>query len=197
MPKVVPEYKEEAKKRILYTATNLFLENGYKKTKMTEIARALGVSKGALYQYYKSKEELLLEVIKSGAQFRRSTIFNELSSDQLSELSNPVYFSKMVSSTNQMNQLGVEVASAALHNKELLEGLRSFYQSEVDVVQSYFETLKEEGLIKPEINSRLVALSILSLRTGLRGFTTTEDDIEIIHQAWTTMIELLIKEIQL
>jgi AcrR family transcriptional regulator len=196
MPKVVPEYKEEARKRILDTATKLFLEKGYKKTKMTEIARVLGVSKGALYQYYNSKEELLLEVIKSGTQFRRSSLFNELSSNQLSDISNPIYFTKMVSSTDQMNQLGVEVASAALHNKELLQGLRSFYQSEVDVVQNYFESLKENGLVRPDINSRLIAVSILSLRTGLRGFITTEDDIEVIHQAWKKMLDLLLKDIQ-
>jgi AcrR family transcriptional regulator len=196
MPKVVPEYKEEARKRILATATDLFLEKGYKQTKMTEIARELGVSKGALYQYYKSKDELLLQVIKSGSQFRRSSLFKEMSPEQLSHLSSIEYFTRMIRSTDQMNQLGVEIASAALHNKELMQGLRSFYQQEVDVVQEYFENLKEKELIKPEINTRVIALSILAIRTGLRGFMSTEENQEVINKTWRTMIELLIREIR-
>lgn len=196
MPKVVPEYKEEARKRILATATELFLEKGYKQTKMTEIARKLGVSKGALYQYYKSKGELLLEVVSSGAQFRRSSLFNEMSPDQLSLLSTEDYFTRMVRSTDQMNKLGVEVASAALHSQEMMQGLRRFFQQEVDVVQGYFDKMKDEGLIKKEIDTRVIALSILAIRSGLRGFISTEEDTKRITKTWKTLIELLIREIQ-
>ncbi|MFW9888568.1 MAG: TetR/AcrR family transcriptional regulator, partial [Candidatus Thorarchaeota archaeon] len=47
MPKVVPEYKEKAKKRIMMHAAELFSEKGYYKTKMIDIAESMGVSKGA------------------------------------------------------------------------------------------------------------------------------------------------------
>lgn len=196
MPKVVPEYKEEARKRILATATDLFLEKGYKQTKMTEIARKLGVSKGALYQYYKSKDELLIEAIKSDSKFRRSSIFNEMSPHQLQFLSTPDYFSRMVRSTDQMNKLGVEIASAALHNPEMMKGLRSFYQQEVDIVQEYFENLKKERLIKHKIDTRVIALSILAIRSGLRGFMSTEENQDLINKTWRTLIDLLINKMK-
>jgi len=58
MPRVVPEYKEEARTRILTAANQVFGEKGYRQATMDDVAKKLGVSKGALYLYFASKEEL-------------------------------------------------------------------------------------------------------------------------------------------
>ncbi len=194
MPKVVPEYKEEAKNRILEAATEMFLEKGYKNTKMTEIARKLGVSKGALYQYYNSKEALLLDVL-NGDQFRRSSIFNKMTQKQLPELSSKKYFDKMIHSTAQIDKLGIEIASLALHNPELMKGVRDFYLEEVNIVQDFFDELKNAGTIKQDIDTRVVAVSILSFRSGLRGFLSTKEKPETIYATWKLQTELLLREI--
>ncbi len=54
------EQKEDItpRKRILEVATKQFLEYGYKKVTMDEIAIELGMSKKTLYQYFSSKYEL-------------------------------------------------------------------------------------------------------------------------------------------
>lgn len=49
--------------RITYAAFILFLENGYKSTTYDELIRAVGLSKGAFYHYFRSKEELFFAVI--------------------------------------------------------------------------------------------------------------------------------------
>jgi len=195
MPKVVPEYKEEAKARILNTATEMFIENGYKNTKMTEIAKKLGVSKGALYQYYKSKEKLLLEVLKSGAQFRRSSVFNNMTHEQLPRLSTKEYFDKMIRSTSKIDKFGVEIAGIALRSPELMKGMRNFFLEEVNIIQEYFEKAKMAGVIKSDTDSRVAAVSILSFRSGLRGFMSTDETPETIYKTWKQQIELLLKEI--
>ncbi|MEU9488628.1 TetR/AcrR family transcriptional regulator [Streptomyces decoyicus] len=48
--------------RLLATATKLFAEQGYDRTSVQEIVDAAGVTKGALYHYFGSKEDLLHEV---------------------------------------------------------------------------------------------------------------------------------------
>lgn len=54
------ELKEDlTRKRIIETATKQFLEYGYKKVTMDEIADILGMSKKTLYQFFPSKYELL------------------------------------------------------------------------------------------------------------------------------------------
>lgn len=48
---------------IIETASRLFLENGFERTSMSEIASQLGGSKGTLYNYFNCKEDLFGEVI--------------------------------------------------------------------------------------------------------------------------------------
>ena len=48
--------------RLLAAATRLFAEQGYDRTSVQEIVEAAGVTKGALYHYFGSKEDLLHEV---------------------------------------------------------------------------------------------------------------------------------------
>lgn len=59
MPKVVPEYKEQARKRIVDAAAAVFKRKGLPAGTMDEIAREIGVSKGALYLYFPTKTRLL------------------------------------------------------------------------------------------------------------------------------------------
>jgi AcrR family transcriptional regulator len=46
--------------RLLEIAIDLFIEKGFDKTSLREIAEKLGVSKAALYYHFKSKEDILL-----------------------------------------------------------------------------------------------------------------------------------------
>ncbi len=48
--------------RLLAAATRLFAEQGYDRTSVQEIVEAAGVTKGALYHYFGSKDDLLHEV---------------------------------------------------------------------------------------------------------------------------------------
>ncbi|RPK66926.1 HTH-type transcriptional repressor KstR2 [Streptomyces sp. ADI96-15] len=49
-------------RRLLAAATRLFADQGYDRTSVQEIVEAAGVTKGALYHYFGSKEDLLQEV---------------------------------------------------------------------------------------------------------------------------------------
>ncbi|MER7762864.1 TetR/AcrR family transcriptional regulator [Streptomyces sp. NPDC097619] len=49
-------------RRLLAAATRLFAERGYDRTSVQEIVDAAGVTKGALYHYFDSKDDLLYEV---------------------------------------------------------------------------------------------------------------------------------------
>jgi TetR/AcrR family transcriptional regulator len=57
--------KAERPDELLDAALSLFVEKGYAATRIDEVARRAGVSKGTLYLYYASKEELLKAVIRS------------------------------------------------------------------------------------------------------------------------------------
>lgn len=56
-----PANKEAA---ILAEATRLFREKGYSDTSVEDISSAVGMLKGSIYYYFKSKEEILYKIIK-------------------------------------------------------------------------------------------------------------------------------------
>jgi AcrR family transcriptional regulator len=53
------EQRSQAREKILAAAATCFAEKGYSGCSVQDIADRAGMSKGALYVYYKSKEELL------------------------------------------------------------------------------------------------------------------------------------------
>lgn len=55
--------KDVRSQEILDAAAELFVEQGYSATKVSQIARKAGVTAGTLYVYYKNKEAILQEVV--------------------------------------------------------------------------------------------------------------------------------------
>jgi AcrR family transcriptional regulator len=77
MPKAFTEYEKELiGKRLLEQGTRLFSAYGLKKTSLEEIARAAGISKGAFYIFYGSKEALFMEVAEQAEQHYRQDVFS-------------------------------------------------------------------------------------------------------------------------
>ncbi|MFF5986532.1 TetR/AcrR family transcriptional regulator [Prauserella flavalba] len=54
---------EKTARRIEATAVELFFREGYPKTSIREITSALGLTPGALYNHFRSKEELLYAIV--------------------------------------------------------------------------------------------------------------------------------------
>lgn len=76
--------KKNKENIILEAALLLFAEHGYNTTSMESIAKQAGVSKGNLYNYFKSKENLLESVFQQGInQF--SQLYNENQFELLTE----------------------------------------------------------------------------------------------------------------
>ncbi|MER7502852.1 TetR/AcrR family transcriptional regulator [Nonomuraea pusilla] len=54
--------EEPVRRRLLAAATRLFAERGFESTSVQEIVIAAGVTKGAMYHYFDSKDDLLHEI---------------------------------------------------------------------------------------------------------------------------------------
>ncbi len=58
------ERQERTKKQLLNAAIDLFEAVGFQKTRISDIVARAGVAQGTFYLYYRSKEEIFLDVIK-------------------------------------------------------------------------------------------------------------------------------------
>ena len=56
--------KEERPGEILQAALKVFAANGYAATRLDEVAERAGISKGTIYLYFNSKEELFAETVR-------------------------------------------------------------------------------------------------------------------------------------
>ena len=56
------KYPEETVRKILDTAERLFVEKGYDRASLQDIIRATGLSKGAIYHHFASKEDIFYAV---------------------------------------------------------------------------------------------------------------------------------------
>lgn len=68
MPKTQEQFEKmrnEKRTLIMKTALSLFANQGYQDTTISKIAQTAGMSKGLMYNYFKSKEELLQNIMET------------------------------------------------------------------------------------------------------------------------------------
>ncbi len=78
------------KEKILETALNLFAQSGYAATSIRDISRRVGIRESAVYNHFKSKEEIFLSIID---KYRFLDLNEKILSDELlEELTTPQRF---------------------------------------------------------------------------------------------------------
>lgn len=65
-PEQIELIRQERKKTIQSTALEVFAEHGYESTSISLLAKKAGVSKGLMYNYFESKEDLLATIMNEG-----------------------------------------------------------------------------------------------------------------------------------
>ena len=53
---------KDMERNILLVSTNLFINQGYDKTTIRQIAEAAGIGRGHLYYYFRKKEDILIYI---------------------------------------------------------------------------------------------------------------------------------------
>ena len=64
MARKTQEESQETRKNILECAKRLFSKRGYERTSLSDIAKYSGVSRGAIYWHFESKEDLLINLVE-------------------------------------------------------------------------------------------------------------------------------------
>ena len=67
---------QESKELIISSAEKLFFEKGFDKVSMRDISEEAKLSKGAIYHHYKSKDEIIKEIINKYVELQRSIMFD-------------------------------------------------------------------------------------------------------------------------
>lgn len=195
MPKVVPEYKEQARVRIIEQALKMFSERGYHRTRMTDIASDLGVSKGAIYQYFESKEQLFIEAIRHHGERRARVVRGLLDSGSFQSVSTGEFFDEMLELRRSSLPLGVDLLRETDRNKDLRKMLVGVAEGWSKGLVELIDEMKSKGEIKADVDSSSLSRGVIALRDGLYGHLMMEADKNEVRKTWVDIMGYLMKVI--
>jgi AcrR family transcriptional regulator len=132
-----PDVSEERIDQILDAACEVFVEKGFQKARMDDIADKSGLSKGALYWYFNSKDDIVLGIFER--IFSRETedleglISSEYTaSDQLLE-----YTDRVIKDVNRLLRfapLAYEFLSLAFRHKFFQTAFKRYLRDHMDIL---------------------------------------------------------------
>ena len=166
MPKMYPGYRDEVRKKIVAEASSLFMEKGYSATTMDDIAARLGVTKAAIYQYYRSKVDLFAAVAEYQRQELAGILERSFEGGELMQGAS-VLFDSLLDYINRSIEMYTDVLAVAVHNETIRTILREDRYGALDVIERFIEGQKTRGLIHSSIDSRVLAVACDALIYGL------------------------------
>ncbi|MBN2228368.1 MAG: TetR/AcrR family transcriptional regulator [Candidatus Thorarchaeota archaeon] len=192
MPKVIPEYKEKAKQRIIEAATRAFAQNGYHQTSMDNIAELLGVSKGAIYQYFKSKQQLFFDVFQSALIVQKDEVMSIILSDNPLYIASEEFFETKIS---RARSFGLDMFLEAARNEAIKTRMTKIYDRSYAEFTKHVEDLKNQGVIKRSADVGVVWRGLIALRDGLLSSVFLGADTSDAKKTWQKVATLLLNEI--
>jgi len=166
MPKVVAGYKEEARKTILLTAAGVFAQKGLHEATMDDVAQKLGVSKGAVYQYFPSKEVLFRELCGSASKKVEEMLRVHFNGGTLREAAER-YIDAEFERMEQGQMLMFEAIAEAPRNTALEKVVSNNYTASSKVIAEFLDGLKKEGKLRKNLDTEYAAKFLIALRHGV------------------------------
>lgn len=187
MPKTPEQYKEhrdEKAKIIMDVALELFAQKGFYSTSVSQIARAAGISKGLMYNYFPSKEQLLIGILKKGFHGYVGIFFpNDDEKPVVESLSYIINETVAIAKANphfwrMYFAIGTQPGVAELAHKEMMP-----YSS--PIIEALTGFFAEKGFEKPEVELRFLSALldglVMNYIYDIENFPLDEAKNKLIH----------------
>ena len=192
MPRIISEYREEVRKKIIGASYRLFQERGYRGTTMDSIADALGVTKPALYQYFPGKEELYAAVAEQGRQELKGILERSYRNRDIRGGSEALFDAVCVYAPN-FQGMYAEMMLIAAHNERIRRILENDLHEDVRVIERFIAGQQETGYVSSKLDARVLAVACHAMINGLLLDIIAGMDREEARKIWITTVEALLR----
>jgi len=162
--------KDQSMHAILTAAAQVLSEHGYAGTTISRVAETAGVSRGLLHYHFKTKEEMLAEVLQANMEksvAMTDTIFSDCKSAE-SFADNLITAVKSLFDTNpQYLNLFLEGVVTARHSDAVRRALESLYTSFRESLKDGLSEMERAGIISPAIPPDGLAALIAGMLDGI------------------------------
>lgn len=171
-PKVSEEHMEARKGQILTAAIACFSEKGFHKTSMKDICTQAALSPGAVYSYYKSKDEIIESVCRSGEEMNRAIFQSSLANANTPRAqieANLAGYRALMDMPDIIQCLRADIMFIAesLSNDRLSEMGKQNFQSLFEQLGSAVKGWQKAGFINPDLDTQAVTRVLISMVQGL------------------------------
>lgn len=191
MPKVIPEYREEAKKKIIAAGYEVMSQKGYNNTTLEDIASHIGVSKTTLYLYFSNKDDLIIEIIRNVHQEISDKTMNYFKSAPMLEayvhLLDLFFF-------QDLNKIGFtyDILALATRNPEVRKIHQEHMAAVIKRATHGIECLQKQGVARKDADPRTIALTLVSLVSGMNSMAIKGIDPEELRKSFYEMGKIII-----
>lgn len=194
MPKVTVEYEQHQRDKILQAATACFCRRGYHRTTIQDVCEEAGLSKGGLYTYFQSKEELLAAVVEHSFMGGLDEAMQAVGAEQTAMEKLDLVAATMLSRLTggepdpaHSPQLLIEIWAEASKNPQLNALCAAGYVRWRAFLAGLLREGIADGQITPEVNPDELAAILVAMFDGLmvqEGMTKARVD-------WTRAVATL------
>lgn len=194
--------KEQRRRTILKAARKIFFEKGLQGASMDEIAEAAELSKGTLYLYFKSKEDLYVSLLEEGLAILRR-MFEEvearpLPADEALRQIGFTYYQFFKQYPDYFNIL-VFADARVLHSQvseEVLQGSELRAMGCLQVVAQVFARGVKEGVFRKDLQPIEVATLLWGTSNGMIGLIANKAE-HFMHEHQIDLEALMAKSWEL
>jgi AcrR family transcriptional regulator len=170
MPKVTEEHRQARREQILEAALNCFARNGFHQTSMRDICKEAGLSAGAVYLHFSSKEDIIEETLKRVREARAAR-FKAIEQEDIMHSFQEFWdgYRRRLAETSpdRIWQLGVQLLSEAIWNPRIRQSMRQHWDDGEKNVAESMRSSADQGLTRPDIDYDALARLFLAAHDGL------------------------------
>src|SRR5215471_9047756 len=152
------------RERLLAAAVEVFVEQGYEGARLQDIARAAGLTTGAVYANFRGKSELLFAAIGARAELEMDALLAETETRGPRALLE-VLGDRLVAERRQPPLL-VDAIAAARRDPALAAGLRDRLDARARLLTEIVERAKSDGSLDASLDADVFARFGLTLAMG-------------------------------
>jgi len=171
VPKISPAHEQQRRTQILNAAMACFARQGYHATSMDDVVRESGLSVGAIYSYFPSKEDLFLALSDDRANqalaymndlFRRPGPMAEKTSEAVD-----YFFDLLSDELLSLARMNVEFMNVAAKSERIKERQERRCESVRQFLRWMLTEAQRQGEIRDDVDIESAAELMMSLNEGL------------------------------
>lgn len=197
-PKVTSQHKEEIRGRILQSAVECFSKNGFDKTRMDEISLSAEVSKGTLYNYFDSKEELFHALCEDSLALLKIQLDKLFTNSKHDLISNAELFYENFQKIRKEGTAKVffEALSESTRNAKLQKILSKHRSQIFKLVENYLQLQIDKGFLKKDSNPEYIAPGLVSLFDGISAGVLLGVPEDFNKKVWAVTIRTILSTLE-